>query len=181
MLRCAKWWTVVIIMYTLVEGAHAKDMNLIVTLDRADLQHRIERLFPIVREDGLVKVRMHHPQVILTEHSDRIGLRLHIDASIAQQFSVTGRTMVDGILRYVAESGEFYLADANVKEFRIDGVPDLYFYQVQQAVNGVVREFLQNQPIYTLGQRGKPKRIMGSTIKKITVQDGKLLVELAMP
>ncbi len=179
--RSAKWWMVIVIWCSLMQGVQAKDMNLIVTLDRADLQRRIERLFPITREDALVKVRLHHPQVILTEHSDRIGLRLHIDAGIAQQFSVAGRAMVDGVLRYVGDSGKFFLDDASVKELQIDGIPDLYLRQVKQVVDGMVKGLLQDQPIYTLGQRGEPKRFMGSAIKKVTVQEGKLLVELEMP
>jgi len=179
--RSAKWWTAIVILCSLVQGVQAKDMNLIVTLDRADLQRRIGRLFPIAREEELVKVRLHHPQVILTEHSDRIGLRLHIDASIAQQFSLTGRAMVDGVLRYVGDSGKFFLDDASVKELQIDGIPNLYLHQIRQVVDGVVKGLLQDQPIYTLGQMGEPKRIIGSAIKKVTVENGKLLVELEMP
>ena len=177
--RSAYWWVAVILMWPMAQAVYARDMNLIITLERTDLQRRIERLFPIVREDALVKVRLHHPEVILTEHSDRIGLRLRVDTNIARQFSVAGRTTVDGVLRFAGDSGEFFLDDASIKELRIDGIPDLY--QAQQLADGMVRELLHNQPIYTLGQKGEPKRIMGSKIKKVTVQDGKLLLELEMP
>lgn len=167
-------------MWLALQPAYAKDMNLILTLDRADLQRRIDRMFPLVREDELISVHLHDPQVILTEHSDRVGLRLRVDAA-ATQFSVSGLARVDGVLRFANATGEFYLDDASVEELQIDGIPPLYLDQIQQLADGVVRDLLQERPIYTLGQMGESKRIMGSEIKAITVRDGKLIVELAMP
>ena len=174
-------WMAVMVMSLALQPAHAKDMNLIITLDRADLQRRIDRLFPIQRENELLSVRLHHPQVILTEHSRRIGLRLRVDATAAPQFSVSGRARVDGVLRFASDSGEFYLDDASVEELRIDGVPSLYADQIRQLADGVVRDLLQDQPIYSLGKMGESKRIMGSDIKSVTVRNGKLSVELEMP
>lgn len=160
---------------------YAKDMNLIITLDRADLQRRIDRLFPITREDVLVTVHLRHPQVILTEGSDRIGLRLQINATAADLFSVSGLARVDGVLRFMSRSGEFYLDDASVEEMQLENISPLYLDQIQQIADGVVRDLLQDRPIYVLGQMGESKRIMGSKIKSITVHDGKLIVELALP
>ena len=80
-----------------------------------------------------------------------------------------------------AQAGEFYLDDASVEELQIDNVPPLYLDQIRQNADGVVRDLLQDRPIYTLGQMGESKRIMGSEIKSVTVRNGKLIVELAMP
>ena len=171
----------VLLMWLAPVAIHAKDMNLIVTLDRADLQRRIDRMFPITREAELLTVHLHHPQVILREHSDRIGLRVRVDAKVAEQFSVSGSARVDGVLRFASQSGEFYLDNASVEEMQIDGVPSLYLAQIQQLADGVIRDLLQDQAIYTLGQMGESKRIMGSEIKAISVHNGKVIVELAMP
>jgi hypothetical protein len=175
------FWTVVLMGCLMLQPVYAKDMNLVITLDRADLQRRIERLFPITREDVLVSVKLHHPEVILHDGSSRIGLRLHIDAAAAQQFSTTGTARVDGVLRFMNSSGEFYLDDASIEELRIENVAPLYLEQVRQLADGLVRDLLQERPIYTLGQMGEEKRIMGSDIKSVTVHDGKLLIELALP
>jgi len=171
----------VLLMWLVPVTTPAKDMNLIVTLDRADLQRRIDHMFPITREAELLTVHLHHPQVILREHSDRIGLRVRLDASVAEQFSVHGSARIDGVLRFASDSGKFYLDHASVEELQIDGVPSLYLAQIKQLADGVVRDLLQDQAIYTLGQMGETKRIMGSEIKAIRVQDGKLIVELSMP
>ena len=181
MLRQAYVWMAVLLMWLLPVATPAKDMNLIVTLDRADLQRRIDRMFPITREAELLTVHLHHPQVILREHSDRIGLQMRLDASVAEQFSVSGSARVDGVLRFASDSGKFYLDHASVEEMQIDGVPSLYLAQIQQLADGVVSDLLQDQAIYTLGQMGESKRIMGSEIKSISVHNGKVIVELSMP
>jgi len=181
MLRQAYVWMAVLLICLAPAAAPAKDMNLIVTLERADLQRRIDRLFPITREAELLTVHLHHPQVVLREHSDRIGLRVRVDASVAEQFSVSGSARIDGVLRFAGDSGKFYLEHPSVEEMQIDGVPSLYLAQVQQLADGVVRELLQDQAIYTLGQMGESKHIMGSEIKAIRVHNGKVIVELTMP
>ena len=179
--RQAYVWMAVLLMWLVPVATPAKDMNLIVTLDRVDLQRRIDRMFPITREAELLTVHLHHPRVILHEHSNRIGLRLRLDASVAEQFSVSGSARIDGVLRFASDSGKFYLDHASLKEMQIDGVPSLYLAQVQQLADGVVRDLLQDQAIYTLGQMGESKRIMGSEIKAIRVHNGKMIVELTMP
>ena len=165
----------------LLQPLQAKDLNFIITLDRADLQRRVERLFPIYREDALVSVKLHHPQVILHDGSSRIGLRLQIDATAAQQLSVSGSVGVDGELRFLNSSGEFYLDDASVEELQVGNISPLYLDEVQQLADGAVRDLLEDRPIYTLGQMGESKRIMGSDIQSVTVRDGKLIIELALP
>ena len=181
MLRPAYVWMALLLMCLAPVATIAKDMNLIVTLDRADLQRRIDRMFPITREAELLTVHLHHPQLILREHSNRIGLRVRVDAAVAEQFSVSGSARIDGVLRFAADSGKFYLGHASVEEMQIDGVPSLYLAQIQQLADGVVRDLLQDQAIYTLGQMGESKRIMGSEIKAIRVHNGKMIVELTMP
>ena len=146
MLRQAYVWMAVLLMWLLPVATPAKDMNLIVTLDRADLQRRIDRMFPITREAELLTVHLHHPRVILHEHSNRIGLRLRLDASVAEQFSVSGSARIDGVLRFASDSGKFYLDHASLKEMQIDGVPSLYLAQVQQLADGVVRDLQVEAP-----------------------------------
>lgn len=175
------FWMALMMSWLALHPVCAKDMNLIITLDRADLQRRIDRIFPITREDILVSVQLKHPQVILTESSDRIGLRLQIDAAAADQFSVSGLARVDGVLRFKNNTGEFYLDDASVEELQLDNVAPAVQNQIRQAADGAVRDLLQDQPIYTLGQMGESKRIMGSELKSVTVRDSKLILELAMP
>ena len=174
-------WMMLILLWSVTQLANASDMNFIITLDRPDLQRRIERLFPLVREDQLVRVRLHHPQVILAEHSDRIGLRISVDATAVEQFSVSGQTRVDGKLRFADDTGEFFLDDASIEELQIEGVPQLYADEIRQVADSVIRDVLRDRPIYSLGQMGESKRIMGSELKSVTVRDGKLIVELAMP
>ena len=88
---------------------------------------------------------------------------------------------MDGVLRFMNGSGEFYLDDASIEELHIKNVEPLYLDQIRQIADGVVRDLLQERPIYVLGQMGESKRIMGSDIRSVTVRDGKLIIELALP
>lgn len=172
---------VLMLTWPVTQLANASDMNFIITLERSDLQRRIERMFPIIRENQLVTVRLYHPQVILAEHSNRIGLRVKVDATAMEQYSFSGLTRVDGILRFVADTGEFFLDNASIEDLQIEGVPQLYADEIRQVADSVIKDVLHNRPIYRLGQMGESKRIMGSKLKSVSVRDGKLIVELAMP
>jgi len=181
MLKRFMWVLILVLSWSSLTIAQAKDMNLVITLSRSDLQRRVEHLFPIGRDNDLVNVKLTRPKVILREGSDRIGLRLHIDAVAAQQFSVSGVARVDGVLRFLNSTGEFYLDDASIEELQIANIAPLYLDEIRQLADGLVRDLLEEHPIYKLGQRGESTRIMGSDIQSITVHDGKMLVELALP
>jgi len=160
---------------------HAADMNFVITLDRADLQRRVEQLFPITREDMLSRIRLYGPDVILTEGSNRIGLRLQLRATAANQLSMSGFARVDGALRFISKSGEFYLDNASIEELTLNDVPPVVQNQIRQIADAALRELLRDRAIYVLGQMGESKSVMGSDIKSVTVHDGRLLIEIAMP
>lgn len=177
------WGTYLFILMTLlpVQLVVAGNMNLIITLDRADLQRRVERLFPVVREDPWISVQLHHPAVILREGSDRIGLRLQMETTAGPQFAMSGVAQVEGKLRFERKAGEFYLDDARMTELVLAGVEQPFVEQIRQVAEVVVRQALQVHPVYALNQTAEAKRFMGSEIKAVTVDDGKLVIELAMP
>lgn len=158
----------------------ASAMNYTVELGQAQLQRKVERMFPIEREDALYKVALDSPQVILREGSDRIGLGLNVAGTVMQQLSLSGRTLMDGRLRFEPKTGEFFLEDATLAELHIDGMPPQYLGELKQLAEQTARELLNSQPIYILGQAGEAKSLLGSEIKAISVRNGKLVIELAM-
>lgn len=174
-------WMMLFMSWLLPQPLRAGDMNLIITLGRADLQRHVEQLFPFTRKDNLASVRLYDPEVILNEGNDRIGLRLQLHATAAEQLSVSGFVRVDGLLRFKSKSGEFYLDDTRVEELKLNGLPTSIQGQIHQVADASVRELLRDRPIYVLGQMGEAKQIMGSDIKSVSVHNGTLLIELAMP
>jgi len=155
-------------------------MNFIVQLDQAQLQQKIERLFPVAHADALYQVELTHPQVILREGSDRIGLRLDVTGNVMQQLPLSGRTLMEGHLRFEPKSGAFYLEDAELKELDIDGLPAQYTSEIRGLAQQTAREMLRTRPVYVLGQSGEEKTVMGREIKSVSVRRGKLIIELAM-
>ncbi len=169
-----------VLLLGVVSAALASDdLNFIVTLERSDLQQRVERLFPVVHEDALVRLQLTHPEVVLRSGSDRIGLGLRVKADLAGQ-PLIGRAQVDGKLRYLKQSGEFYLDDPLIRELHVNGLEPAYRDLLLVAAQTGLQELLRLRPVYVLGQMGEPKRIMGSELKSVTVEDGQLLLELDM-
>lgn len=181
MIKRRSVWMLLLMGLLMQKPLHATDMNFVITLDRADLQRRVEQLFPITREDMLSRIRLYNPDVILTEGSNRIGLRLHLRATAANQLSMSGFARVDGELRFLSKSGEFYLDNARVEELTLNDVPPVIQNQIRQVADAALSELLRDRAIYVLGQMGESKSIMGSDIKSVTVHDGRLLIEIAMP
>jgi len=171
---------VILALGALLSSAAADAANLVLTLSRADLQRRVEQLFPIRREDALVSVILSDPRVMLHDGSERIGLRLRIGVTAARS-SATGSVGVDGVLRFLSSSGEFYLDDASVEELSVDSVPPLYLDEIRQLADGLVRDLLEERPIYVLSQRRGSQDLLGSELKSVKVRDGRLVVELALP
>lgn len=174
-------WAIVFMTWLPLQPAAAGDMNFIITLDRADLQRRVERLFPVVREDPWIGVQLHHPVVILRDGSDRIGLGLHVDTTASSQIAVSGVAQVEGKLRFEREAGQFYLDDAQITDLALEGVEQPFVAQIRQIAEVVVRQALQVHPVYDLNQAGVSKRLMGAEIKSVAVDEGKLVIELGMP
>lgn len=180
MMRILKVLSVISVISSWMWAPPASAMNFIVQLDQPQLQRKVERMFPVTHADPLYQVELSHPQVILREGSDRVGLRLDVAGTIMQQMSLSGRSMMEGRLRFDPKSGAFYLEDAELKELDIDGLPAQYTSEFRNLAEQAAREVLRTRPVYVLGQSGEEKTLMGREIKAISVRHGKLVIELAM-
>jgi len=173
----ARWMAAAL---TCLLAAPAVAMNFIVELSQADLQRKVERLFPFEHTDALYQVQLARPQVVLREDSDRIGLRLDVTGSAMQQIALAGKAYVNGRLRFEPKTGSVYLDDAALDELHIDGVPPEYANQLRTVAEQMARELLASQPIYVLEKGDGLNKIMGSEVKSVAVRHGKLVLELAM-
>ena len=180
-MRLHHWLAGAVAMWAAVSAAPAADMNYLIELDQAQLQRKVERLFPVAHEDPLYSVALNEPKVVLREGADRIGLRLNVAGSVMRQLDVAGAARVEGRLRFEPKTGEFFLDDATVEELSIEGVPDQYLGELRRLAGQIAREALNQHPVYVLGSLGESKKLMGSEIKGIRVRDGKLVIELEMP
>lgn len=172
------WWATGLLL--VLFAAPAAAMNFVIELAQADLQRRVERLFPVVHEDPLYRVELGAPRVILRSGSDRIGLNLAVAGTLLHELALSGRAELDGRLRYEPASRAFYLDDAAVTELVIDGVPAPYLGELRRVAEQAARELLATRPLYVLGQFGEATAPLGREIKSVSVRDGKLVVELAM-
>ncbi len=162
-------------------AAAANDLTMTITLSKDDLQRRLDRMFPVTREETITSVTLSQPAVLLKQGSDRIGLRVRIDGLFAQEFKASGVAALDGKLRFNGKSGEFYLDDPQLRELTVQDAVPVYQEFLRHSAQVGLSELLAQQPVYVLGQMGESKRILGSELKGVTVEDGRVLLELAMP
>ncbi|MEW5757833.1 MAG: DUF1439 domain-containing protein [Pseudomonadota bacterium] len=169
------------VMLVAATAVAANDLTMTITLNKDDLQRRFDRMFPITHEETITRVTLSQPAVLLKQGSDRIGLRVRIDGIFAQEFKGSGVASLDGKLRFESTRGELYLDDPQLTELTVQNVVPIYQEFLRHAAQVGMQELLAHQPIYVLGQMGESKRILGSELKGVKVEDGQVLLELAMP
>jgi hypothetical protein len=154
--------------------------SIVITLDRADLQRRMDAAFPWEKSELGATVRLEHPSVILSEASDRVGLELGARVSLPFPFSreYSGKVASSGKLTYQREEKAFYLREATLDRLEIDGVPPEQTALVRQPLAMVVSAALGRLPVYELGDSSRKEAVAGYFLREVRVKNGKVEAEL---
>ena len=144
-----------------------------IVLSADDLQRELDRRFPIERNEPMLSVRFFDPRVTLDERTSRVGMGITTSASAMGLKTVSGRTDVEGTVRYDQETGELYLADPTVVRLNISGLGEREKRVAEEILKGVLSEYLRGAPIYELRERDRTR------FKSAVVEHGRLVVRLA--
>jgi hypothetical protein len=134
-------------------------------------------MFPVTREEPLVKLSMLQPQVMLSPENERIGLRLTLLATFPNDTDMTGETVVDGTLRYDITTTALYLDDPEIRFLEIDGIAPAVTREIRTMANGILATYLRSTPIHVLNQKGTASG-SSARLKNVRVQQGKLVLDL---
>jgi hypothetical protein len=153
-------------------GACSKTVR--VTLDRSEIQQRVNEKFPVERQLAFSKVTLDTPEVILSEGSDRIGLdlRAHLQAPMLPPSSAT--ITVTGKLSYRPDQRAFYLAEAKIDRLQVEGVPAQFADQARAPIESVAHGVFDAFPVYQLQGRNLQEVTAAHLLREVTVKDGKL-------
>ena len=171
----------VLMFAAIVTATPAAALNLMVELGQDEVQQKVTRMFPVSFEGPFFTLGLRHPQVVLKEGSERIGLRLDAAAELLGAPALSGSALVEGAPRLDSARDAIFLDNAAVAQLHLDGVAPEYLPDLQHAADALIRAALRTQPIYVLGQPGDPPLLKRKDLKAIRVQNGKLIIELAMP
>lgn len=165
-------------MVALLFSGSSAALSYQVEMDQAMLQQAMSSAFPVQRDENFVSVQLAKPQVILTEGSDRIGVKAVATVSLPGGSRFAGSVMVDGKPRYVAKDSALYLDQARVRELNSPGLPDLVRQEVLRIANVLVRSYFDREPLYVF-KGDQASSLIGKQISRVEVKNGKLIVEVS--
>ena len=181
----AKWGSVgiallfvaVVIFYYI----HGKEY--VYVISEKVLQERLAASFPVTKSYLIFRVTLDNPRVSLQDGSDRIdaGIDSVVNIRIGQQVTPLGGSLdVSSGVRYVSESGEFFLTDPIIRQLAVQGVPDRYVKTVKEIMTKVLTDYYAAHPIYTLSAIDAKHMAVRLTLKRVIVKHGQLIVTLGI-
>jgi hypothetical protein len=147
----------------------------------AEVQQSLNRKLPISKFKFLIGATMQSLEVELTEGTDRVLLRPLVVLSIAGQRALGGRALVEGRIRYVAETAEFFLDAPKVVEMNIDGIPEAMRPVAQEIVAKCGEAYLATTPVYRLKQTDFKQSLARMLLRSVRVRAGQLEVVIGLP
>lgn len=146
-----------------------------VVIPKATIQDMLDKKFPIEKTTLLVKVKMSEPKVYFKSGNIGIIIKYWADALGKE---MDGIVDVNTRVRY--DNRSFYLSNVetpmismNDKEIDQDG-------KVTKAILSILRNYLENYPVYKLKQSDVKQNLAKLLLKDITVEDESLKVLIGL-
>ncbi len=174
-------WSIGFVVCIALTACTDSSRSVIVSVDRAELQERVDVRFPIANSTLLTNVVLQDPRVMLTDGSDRLGIGLSIGASLPLLGTVNGTLVVSGELAYDSQSKGFFLYRPRLDTLNIDGIGPTVTATARQGIESAAHLALAELPIYTLRARTLQEVAAGHVLKSVRVRNGKLYLELGLP
>jgi len=94
--------------------------------------------------------------------------------------TVTGKAMISGDLSYDAAQGAFYFKNPQVKTLHFEDLPQKFEEPARGGAEQLLSKYLASNSIYTLSSDELGSHAAKSVLKSVTVQDGRLHVEIGL-
>ena len=123
---------VLVVLLALLGGTYAyfKGRRYVYTFTEAQIRTKLDERLPFTRSYfKIFEVKLENPRIDLEEGSDRIHAGMDVRFNIrnvVEEKDLGGSVDASGSLRYVPETGEFFLTKPVVHRLRIDGLPEKY-------------------------------------------------------
>jgi hypothetical protein len=153
--------------------------NYMIRFSSAEVQQALNRKLPISKSKFLLSATVQSVEVELTEGADRILLRPRVVVSIAGQKALGGQALVEGRIRYVPETAEFFF-DGKVVEATIAGLPQAMMPVAEEVVAKCGEAYLTTTPVYRLKQTDFKQSLARMLLKSVRVRAGRLEVMLGL-
>ena len=146
---------------------------------REELQAKLGAQFPLTKKKRLMKFRFSEPELLLA-NSERIGMRLAVEASVPGVTSVAGVMEADGELEYHPETGRFTIAKGRLVDLELQGMPKQQMKLFEEMAQAVVTKQLASLTVYQLDQEDFKQSLAKLVLKSVQVRDGAIIVEVGL-
>ena len=180
------FFVVVLVAATIAWFVWGQRYTLVFT--QQQLEEKLFQKFPFEKNYfHIVGLRFEKPVLRLQERSNRLTFGCDVITNLTVELKdqaipghVRGSATISGLIRYEPEQAEFYLDEPVVETIDVRGIPAKWDEKLRAAAAMAAREFLSKAPIYRLKPTDVKKRAALLVLRKVTVVDGKLLVELGV-
>ena len=149
-----------------------------------DIEETLEKSLPITKTYlFIIQVALEDPRVRLENGSSRVnaGLDIVLNITVDQNPEPLGGSVdVSGGVRYVSETGEFFLTDPNIEHLQIRGISDGYSEKVNSALTKALAEYYSENPIYTLNAFDAKQATVRMVLKNVIVENQELVITLGV-
>ena len=143
-----------------------------VAISQQALQEKMAPKFPLERKVLIADVTLHDPNVYLT--GDKVGMKVGVDA-IFLKYPLKGTVDVQGGLRYVPETGQFFVTNIKLVDIEVSNSNMVNSDKLKQILEPLIADALQNTPVYTLPDETAKQQLVGTFLKKVAVRNGSLI------
>ena len=147
---------------------------------RDDLQAKLSGQFPLEKKKRLMKFRFSEPELLLVPDSERIGMRIAVEAKIPGVSSVKGVMEADGEIEYHPETGEFTIARGRLVDLDMQGMPKRGAKTFEEIAATVVKNHLSSITVYELDQKDFKQSLAKLMLKSVQVKDGSIVVGVGL-
>jgi hypothetical protein len=151
-----------------------------VIITRAELQQRVEPRFPVLRRILMTDLRLDHPEILLRQGSDAIGIRCQLSVKLPVYGEKTGTLAASGKLSYSQPERAFYLSEPTVDTMEIDGLKPELHAQIVSLLKPTLTTALATLPVYTLKGRNTAEKAAAHVLQNVVVRDGTVVATLAL-
>ncbi|MEO1240677.1 MAG: DUF1439 domain-containing protein [Pseudomonadota bacterium] len=150
----------------------------------ADLRERVDQRLPWTKRYLFIfDVTVDNPRIDLVEGSDRVagGVDILLNITLGGgELPLGGAVDVSGSVLYQSKDGEFFLTDPEIESVRVQGVPERFSNQANEAISMALREFYRTRPIYSLQGTDASHVAARLVLKDVVVEDEHLVVTLGL-
>lgn len=155
-----------------------------VVITQTQIDNALRAKFPVSKTHLLIfRITYSNPRATLLPESNRIevGLDAELDIKLREDSKKLGGTaLVTSGLTYRNETKEFYLADPELKQLTLQGIPQQHLDKVTVFASNAAREYLQQFPIYTLKAKDAKTTAANLLLKDVQVKSSEIHATLGL-